>query len=138
MSTLILGLAVVVGAPTLKEKPPAISLSGEWVVAGYIIGGNAAEPGVHIQFAADGTATFSGGPPKTTTVGKYTFNSKKDPAEVDILFPDSNAGAMIGIVKIVGDGLELCFGPAGERPTKFEAPAGTAIGLLTLKRVKKD
>jgi uncharacterized protein (TIGR03067 family) len=131
-------LALAVNAPTLKDKPPALDLSGEWIVARYILGGNEVDPGVHIRFAADGKATFSGGPPASTTVGDFTANLAKKPAEVDIVFPNSGAGAMIGIIKMDGGDLILCFGPAGDRPAKFESPAGTGIGLLTLKRPKKE
>jgi uncharacterized protein (TIGR03067 family) len=131
---LALGLALAVGAPALKDKPPALDLAGEWVVAAYVLGGKEVPPGVHIRFAADGAATFSGGPPAATTVGEYTLNAARSPAEVDILFPGTGAGAMIGIVKRDGDDLVLCFGPPGARPTRFESPAGSGVGLLTLKR----
>jgi uncharacterized protein (TIGR03067 family) len=139
MPPLLLALPLALGAPALKEKPPALDLAGEWVVAAYVLGGQAAPPGVHIHFAADGKATFSGGPPAATTVGEYTLNAARSPAEVDIVFPGSGAGAMIGLVRRDGDHLRICFGPPGARPTKFESPAGSGVGLLTLKRAtKKD
>jgi uncharacterized protein (TIGR03067 family) len=136
MSPLLLGLALAVAAPAPKEKPAALDLTGEWEIARYVLGGKEAPPGVHIRFKADGTATFFGGPPATTHVGEYTLNLKKSPAEVDIVFPGSTAGAMIGIVKRDGDNLLLCFGPADARPTRFESPDGSSVGLLTLKPVK--
>jgi uncharacterized protein (TIGR03067 family) len=136
MTPALLTLAFTVAAPGPKDKPAALDLTGEWEVSAYILGGKEAPPGVHIRFAADGTATFFGGPPAATYGGEYTLNLKRSPAEVDIVFPGSTAGAMIGIVKRDGDDLVLCFGPAGARPAKFESPDGSGFGLLTLKRVK--
>jgi uncharacterized protein (TIGR03067 family) len=135
MPPLILTLAVVFAAPAPKEKPAALDLAGEWEITAYILGGKEAPPGVHIRFAADGTATFFGGPPAATHVGEYTLNVKRSPAEVDIVFPGSTAGAMIGIIKRDGENLLLCFGPRDGRPTEFKSPDGSGVGLLTLKRV---
>jgi len=138
MTSTLLALAATIAAPALKDKPPpGPELVGEWVVASYIVGGKEAAPGVHIRFTGDGSATFSGGLSPSTQEGTYTINVTKFPAEVNILFGESRAEPMIGIVKMEGDNLILCFGPVGSRPTKFESPEGSKFGLLTLKRATK-
>ena len=135
MYTWIVAASLIVGAPALKDKSAVIELAGEWEVAAYVLNGMEAKPGVHIRF--DGMmAVFSGGPFGTTHNGTYTSNLNQTPAELDIRFPDGNGAAMIGIIKRNGDDLILCFG-AETRPTTFESPVGSGIGLLTLKRVKK-
>jgi uncharacterized protein (TIGR03067 family) len=129
-------LVLTAGAPAPKYKPVGLDMTGEWEITTYVLGGKEAPPGVHVRFASDGTATFFGGPPAATHVGSYTLNVKRSPAELDIQFPSSTAGAMIGIVKRDGENLLICFGPADSRPTKFESPDGSGVGLLTLKSVK--
>jgi uncharacterized protein (TIGR03067 family) len=136
MTTTVLVLALAIAAPVPKEKPADLDLTGEWEVAAYLLGGNEAPPGVHIRFDADRTTTFFGGPPGSTTVGEYKFDPKRSPAEIDITFAPAGQIRMTGIVKRQGDNLLLCFTQSGTRPTKFESPAESGVGLLTLNRVK--
>jgi uncharacterized protein (TIGR03067 family) len=135
MSPLLLGLSLVVAAPALKDKPGSEGLAGQWVVEAYLFGGEMVAPGVHIQFSPDGRATCSGGPPQATHEGTYTFDRKADPARIDVSF--RRAAPMVGIFKCDGDALVICFGDTA-RPAEFTSPAGTAVGLLTLRRTKKD
>jgi uncharacterized protein (TIGR03067 family) len=135
VSPLFFALAVSLAAPGPKDKPAALDLTGEWEVTAYILDGMESPPGVHIKFATDGTTTFFGGESDLIFEGTYTFDPKKSPAEVDIEFRGEAAQSMIGIVKRDGDGLLLSFTQTGTRPTKFESPAGSGVGLLTLKRV---
>ena len=74
MTPALLTLALTVAAPGPKDKPAALDLVGEWEITSYILGGKDAPPGVHVRFAADGTATFFGGPPAATHVGEYTLD----------------------------------------------------------------
>jgi len=136
MSPLLVALAMTVGAPGPKDKPAALNLTGEWEVTAYILNGMESPPGVHIKFATGGTTTFFGGESDLIFEGTYTFDPKKSPAEVDIEFRGKAATPMICIVKPEGDGLLLSFTQTGTRPTKFESPVGSGVGLLTLKRVK--
>jgi hypothetical protein len=34
--------------------------------------------------------------------------------------------------------LTICMSPMGERPTKFESPAGGQTIIMTFKKLKKD
>lgn len=136
MSPLFVALAFTVVAPGPKDKPAALDLTGEWEVTAYVLDGKESPPGVHIKFASDRTHAFIDGQTGQSFEGTYTFDPKKSPAEVDIEFRGEAAQSMIGIVKRDGDGLLLSFTQTGTRPTKFESPAGSGVGLLTLKRVK--
>ena len=79
-----------------------------------------------LTFKDDGTivATKGGKPEPENT--RYTHDAKKSPAEIDITEGRAGGKDMIikGIYKIDGETLTLCMSPLGERPTKFESPAG--------------
>jgi hypothetical protein len=50
----------------------------------------------------------------------------------------AGAEAMIGIVRVAGDGPQVCFGLPGSRPTAFESPEGSRVGPLTLRRPPEE
>jgi uncharacterized protein (TIGR03067 family) len=126
--------SLILGAPSLKDKPATIDLNGEWEISSYLLDGRAAPTDVHIHFDG-GIATFTGGP-FGDVVGTCTFDLNRTPAELDIRFPDGRGEPMIGIIKREGQGLLLCFA-SKTRPTKFESPKDSDIGLITLIRAKK-
>ena len=130
----ILTLSLVLGAPVGKEKAETPKIEGEWIVEKYVQGGseNEKRKGMHFTFA-DGKAIVK---EEGADIG-YTVDAKKDPATIDLI-----AGAkenILGIYKIEGDTLTICFPKGGraERPTKFESPEGSSIVVMTLKREKK-
>ena len=140
----VVGLALVVTAPGVKDPPkkaevPAIV--GEWECIELIARGRkltAAELatlGCGYEFMADGKVRSRfGGDPKD---GTYTTAPAKDPAEVDFQWA-KNQTTKGGIYKIDKDSLTLCYTEGkGERPAKFESPAGSRIMLMTFKRVEK-
>ena len=142
MSTqLLVGLALVVGAPALKPTPKVPdppSLVGEWVVESWIADG---EP----EPCAGRTVTFSKGGAfvahengEHLGAGTFTCDPKSDPAEVDMAeggSPDPGKG----IWKLEGDTLTLCMpaDPKEPRPTAFAAPPGSERILVTFKRVSR-
>jgi uncharacterized protein (TIGR03067 family) len=148
-SALLFGLALTVAAPAPKETPKreAPGIVGKWSLEKAELGGMAlpAPPGAGIgdlslTFNEDGTVIATKGgkaEPENTT---YTHDPKKSPAEIDISEPRGGGKNMMihGIYKIDGETLTLCMSPLGERPTKFESPAGGQVIMMTFKRIKKD
>jgi uncharacterized protein (TIGR03067 family) len=137
VSHLVLGLALAVGAPNLKDPPASPDLVGEWVVEAFTFGGNGVPTGARVRLTADGRFVFGAPPPLPTHEGTYTADRSKAPAQIDVGFSAAGASPMVGIFRFDGDALVICFGPA-DRPTEFAAPAGSRVGLLTLKRAEKE
>jgi uncharacterized protein (TIGR03067 family) len=140
----LVGLAVLVAAPAPKEAPKKDpGIVGEWIAEKMVAGGMEMPlpPGgtATFIFAADGKLIVREGPKEKPDEASYTVDTKKSPAEIDLIPPaKEKMGNMPGIFKIEGDTLTLCFTFMGERPKSFESPAGATTMLMTLKRVKKD
>lgn len=142
-TSLLLGLALAVGAPAKKDAPAKDppSLVGEWVGESGMRGGMPDNPpaGASITFTADGKVLLKEGPDRKPEMGTYNADPKKNPAEIDITPPPEEKDAnLVGIYKIDGDTLTLCFSMGGERPREFVSPAGSEIMLITCKRAKKE
>jgi uncharacterized protein (TIGR03067 family) len=146
-SSLLLGLAVTIGAPAAKDPPKKkeATIVGEWVGEKAVAGGmNLPIPdgGIVFTFATDGVLTVREGNKGMPDTGSYKADPKKDPAEID-LTPQPNKQEEVtlqGIYKLDGDTLTLCFrhgAPGTERPTNFESPAGSDVIVMTLKRKKE-
>jgi len=137
------GLALVLAAPGTKDAPKKDppSLVGEWVGETGIRGGKPHNPppGTTITFTKDGKMTMKEGPGDKVMEGTYTADPKKDTPEIDIvLVPAMRESTIVGIYRIEGDTLTMCFSMGGDRPRAFESPAGTQVMLVTCKRAKKD
>jgi uncharacterized protein (TIGR03067 family) len=142
-TSLLVGLALVVGAPAKKDAPPKDppTLIGEWIGESGVRGGKPENPppGTTLTFLADGKLRFKEGKDGKSEEGAYNADAKKSPSEIDITPPEAAKGeTLLGIYKIEGDTLTLCFAMGGERPKEFAAPAGSEVMLVTCKRVKKD
>jgi len=142
-ASFVVGLALVVAAPGAKDAPKKDppSIVGEWVGESGIRGGKPDNPpsGTTITFTKDGKVLMKEGGDDKSHETTYTADPKKDPAEIDIVPPAGEKGpAMVGIYKIEGDTLTLCFSTGGDRPKAFESPAGSQVMLVTCKRAKKD
>jgi uncharacterized protein (TIGR03067 family) len=139
----LLGLALTVGAPGVKEipkkaEPPGIV--GEWTVEEVVRGGMAfpgiATEGMSIEFKTDGKyhLRIKG---QNAKDGTYTTTPGKDASEIDM---NSGAEQAPGLFKVEKDKLTLCIDDGGKgatRPAGFESPAGSRVMLMTLKRVEK-
>jgi uncharacterized protein (TIGR03067 family) len=142
MYSIVIGLAVVVGAPA-KDAPKteAPYLVGEWTPTQAVRGGRPDNPpaGTTITFTADGKVLLKEGNAAKPEEGTYKIDARKDPAEIDIVPPEKDKGPpVIGIYKFEKDLLVMCVIMGTERPKKFESPEGTEIMLITLQRAKKD
>jgi uncharacterized protein (TIGR03067 family) len=144
-AVLFVGLALTVPAAGQKEElKKDVPIVGEW--AGVKATGAGKERpippgGVTFKFTADGKLIVMEGKREKADEGTYKLDTKKDPAEIDIIPPADKAerGPAKGIFKVDGDMLTICLAVEkdGERPTKFESPVGSRIMLMTFKRVTK-
>jgi uncharacterized protein (TIGR03067 family) len=137
------GIALVLAAPGAKDAPKKEppSIVGEWVAESGIRGGRPDNPppGTTLRFTKDGKVIIQEGNDGRAMEGTYTADSKKEPAEVDIVPPATEKGPTIqAIYKIEGDTLTMCFSMGGDRPKTFDSAAGSETMLVTCKRVKKD
>jgi uncharacterized protein (TIGR03067 family) len=137
-ASLLIGLALVVGAPAPKDaKADPSKVEGDWVAESYILGGKESEreKGRVFRFA-DGKITMVG---RREDV-EYKLDPKADPPHIDLIpIGKEKADPILGIYKLDGDTLVICFPKGGkaDRPAKFESPDGSQIVLLKLKREKK-
>jgi RNA polymerase sigma factor (sigma-70 family) len=147
-------LAVAVAAGTvlwarqaLADKPAAAgkgaapkdeeNILGTWVLVSSEEGGQRAPEELikeaRVTFAADGKMTVKQGEKE------QEFTYQLDPAKKPKEFNGTNdkGRTVLGIYKLDGDTLTVCFDRGGDRPTEFASPAGTTVVLEVLKREKK-
>jgi uncharacterized protein (TIGR03067 family) len=146
-TTLLLGLAVGLGAPALKDPPKkAATVAGEWEVVSMTTGGRAAGVGTDLRytFTDDGRWLIhrDGQEVGPQLRRGFVVDPKPDPPTVDLISNSAaaNGPRLIGIFKIEGDTLTICGTrqKGAERPTKFDSPDGSQIAVYVLKRVKKE
>jgi uncharacterized protein (TIGR03067 family) len=73
--------------------------------------------------------------------GIFSLGDSKTPKTIELRFdltPDSVIGTTVGIYEIDGDMLRTCLSnmDSGIRPTKFEAPKGSKLGIDVYQRIK--
>ena len=142
-SSLLIGLALSIGAPGAKEAPKkeAPSIVGEWIGQKAIAGGDEGPVSdcgfFSVTFMADGMLKTKVGTRENPAAGTYRLDAKKTPFEIDLIAP--KGGSKLGIYKIDGDTLTICHSAdkGAARPTMFESPEGSKIILMVLKREKK-
>ena len=144
-STLLIGLAMTVGAPGAKDAPKKEStIVGEWIGEKATRGGQdrpVPEGGITFIFTAEGKLTVKEGAREPKDGATYKIDAKKNPAELDIIPPvGKDEPTILGIFKIEDDKLTICIGggskEGSERPTKFESLEGSRTMLMVLKRKK--
>jgi uncharacterized protein (TIGR03067 family) len=137
---LLVGLALIVGAPALKPLPPAPApptLHGEWVVESFLSDGKPeACAGMTVEFATNNRMVVRKDG-KVDEEGTYSTAPAKDPAELD-WFEEDGKTRLPGIFRLEGGTLTVCVraDPVGSRPTTFDAPPRSDCVLLVLKRAK--
>ena len=78
---------------------------------------------------------------KLLQAGQVRINPAKSPPTIDVVVKkgEHEDNTMLGIYKLDGDTLKVCFDPEGEsRPKKFETKKDTGVFVATYKRVKRD
>jgi RNA polymerase sigma factor (sigma-70 family) len=119
-------------APKDEEK-----ILGTWAVVSGEEGGQKA-PEERIKqakliFAADGKLTAKLGEREQEFT--YQLGPAKKPKEFSVM--DDKGRTMLGIYKLDGDTLTVCYDRSGDRPAEFASPEGTTVVLEVFKRVKK-
>jgi len=138
-----LGLVLLLAAPAIKEAPKKhINVAGEWQVERLVVNGRPIDSTADRKyiFSADGKWTRTEGEETPKLLRTFTIDSSKNPIAIDMKLSDpAKAAAHIGIVKIEGDTMTLCYSRnQAERPTKFESPEGSTVVLIVMKRKKKE
>ena len=136
--TLLLGVALGLGAPALKEKDRPPSLVGEWVIEESTVGGKPSPPGANPNrwvFQADGSRRIVGPDGRELAGGQYTNDPKAGTLDLDGKQPID--AQYLCLYKLDGDTLTLNVGwqKAG-RPAAFESVLGSQCTLYVMKRVK--
>ena len=75
-------------------------------------------------------------------MGTFKLDATKKPKAIDLIFSpagsDGKNQRILGIYAFEGEALKLCYGPDGvERPTRFEAKAGSKRIAITFQRIKE-
>jgi uncharacterized protein (TIGR03067 family) len=140
--SLLLGLCLVVGAPGLKDRPTKQdSIEGEWILVSRLVGGRQDAKGddttSRFVITSNRWVIQNAGGGKPSEWDLQLDRPAKPPAITIYPIGDPKTPNFSGIYKLEEDSLTICYVFKGERPTKFESPAGTDIRLMTLKRVRE-
>jgi uncharacterized protein (TIGR03067 family) len=116
--------------PAKKDSP----VVGVWVESRGELGD------LTITFTADGKLKFDDGK-SPAEWGAYKVNDKGDPPEIDYVTPARSDPAngkppLLGIYRVDKDTLTLYLSER-TRPTNFDAPDGSGVMRLTLRRPEK-
>lgn len=136
----VVWLAVALAAPGPKDPPKAApsGLVGRWAIESSTLNGNPLPiSDLVVTYTADGKSESRVGG-KVVQTGTFTFDPKRDPAEIDMTDAAPLSVAWPGIYKLDGDTLTICVSAHQKRPTTFEPAAGSGLIRTVYKRVKKD
>jgi uncharacterized protein (TIGR03067 family) len=142
MTALLLGAALAVSAPALKDRPKLAELVGEWVVESLTIEGTAhvlSGEGTVWGFTKDGVWIIRQGGKESSLNRRYTTDPSARPLRVELM-PAVRAAVSrrAGIYKVEGDVATLCLAPDREpRPTEFESTKENRCTVYVLRRMKK-
>jgi uncharacterized protein (TIGR03067 family) len=138
------------------DRPDAEKLQGAWRVVG---GGDEGKawPAAFIPSQMNMTLTFAGDkadlvwlPPKgkepllkefkvkTVWQGVFHLDTRTDPRRITVFVPGDNHNSMIGIYRLDGDRLTICYRDnprALDYPTGFATKKGDGLTLIVLERV---
>jgi len=139
MNALLIGVALAVGAPALKDPPKGESpVLGDWALVEWLQHGTklAFGEGSGVEFLPGGKRLWRDGPGGSDE-RQYKLYPRTSPAEIDLIRTDSGPMPLVYpcIFKVEADRLVIAVGsPGGDRPRAFDT---AAIMLMTFTRVKK-
>lgn len=142
MNALLLGLAVAVGAPALKDKPKEEqAILGDWKLVEWLQGKQvrAIADGQGAEFLPGGKRLVRDGPGEPDT-RSYKVYAKTSPAQIDLTRSDLGPTPAVYpcIFKVEADKLVIAIGPpGGERPKSFD-PAECYMFMTYTRLKKKD
>jgi uncharacterized protein (TIGR03067 family) len=129
MSSLLVGLALTIGAPNLKDPPP--SLVGEWVAESVTVGVGPSEPGSdRWVFSAEGTWAIYHRE-KVNGSGGLTWDPKRSPGTLDLAHGSADLPVNLCRYRLDGDTLVLSVGHDPKiRPADVLPGKETTVWLL--------
>jgi uncharacterized protein (TIGR03067 family) len=144
-ANLLLGTALALGAPGLKDSPKKdLDIVGEWVLESITSAVKLRQftgDDIVYTFGRDGKWTIHQDGKKDANPNRgYKADSSAKPATIDWI-PDVTAAtpSREGIYKVEGDTLTMCIGLVKTpRPAAFVSTAESQSSLYVLKRRKKD
>jgi len=141
-------LTTAEAAPNNSETSPEEALTiekgalqGDWIATAALANGKP-EPterlaNIRVKFAGHNMTFYKPEPGARPSEWKFEVDASKKPMAIAFspLPGEETAQPGPAIYALDGDTLTLCFGETGkEPPTKFAAPEGSGIIMLTLKR----
>ena len=137
MTPVLLAAALAVGAPALKDKPPAgPALVGRWACMKLLWEGRGDEVlgrGLEYEFTPDGQwLVYQHGWAHAEEARTYRPDPEAGPAAADF----AEAGATYrGVFRVEGDTLTLSWSAGADRPATSQT-TGKGLMTFTFRRVK--
>jgi hypothetical protein len=138
MSPFLFGLALVLGAPALKEKESPPSPVGEWVIEQRTVGGEPAPSGKsRWVFRADGSqAMFGAANGKELVSGNYTIDPRAGTLDYDWTGEPGGEHRLCRF-KVDGDTLTLNVAwQKATRPASLESGSRCTLYVMTWVKPK--
>jgi uncharacterized protein (TIGR03067 family) len=136
---LVVGLLMGADQPSDAAKKDLEKLQGDWKVEKAQRGGMDAPANVleklTLVVKGDSMTVSEGG--VRDEKAAITLDPGKSPAAIDIKPARAGRDTVLGIYKLDGDSLTLCWAKDGARPTDFASKEGSNHVLFVLKRIKK-
>ena len=132
------GVLVAADATEDAAKKDQDRLQGTWKVASATKGGKEAPADrlkeMRLVVQGDKMTVRDGTRDEEAT---FTLTPDQKPAAIDVKPGRASRKTILGIYRLEGDALKMCWSREGERPREFASPEGSDAILLVLKREKK-